>query len=328
MSVKTYLVGRNPNVSQGEIAIKIEDPSKKVSSNHCRITFDGSSFYIEDLISVNGTYVNGKKINSRTLVDINSNIKLGENYIFSLTNPIIQSSLQNSNSMRQTQFETQQSTQKFVIKDQNTGKQLNLSVNTENKFFSFINPFLQYIDNGNFFKNPIIAVYAVFAFLFLLIPFSVLIKSGAFNSDYLTGKDFFALILMWLFIAFNSWVCFQILWNRRKELKNKINESDDYMATPIIAHLIKTLGEVIGTTTVIVGVGMSLILAIFYDGYSNSIYSVVREIPFFNRRIFGNQFLNILIFPLYGYIIIIFFKFLSETISVLTSIANNTKKIK
>jgi len=84
MSVKTYLVGRNPNVSQGEIAININDPSKRVSSNHCRITFDGTNFYIEDLISVNGTYVNGKKITNRTIIDFNSIITLGKNFNFSL----------------------------------------------------------------------------------------------------------------------------------------------------------------------------------------------------------------------------------------------------
>jgi hypothetical protein len=331
MSIKTYLIGRNPNVSQGEIAVKINDPSKKVSSNHCRIIFDGANFFIEDLISVNGTFVDGEKINSRTLVNINSNIKLGENYAFYLTNPIIQSSLQSlqeTQSLNQTQLETPQNSQKFIIKNQNSGKQLNVSLDTDNKFFSFITPYLQYIDNGIFFKNPIISVYAVFAFLFLLIPFSILIKSGVFNNNYLTGKDFFALILMWLFITFNSWVCFQLLWNRRKELKENINASDDYKATPIIAHLVKTLGEVIGTTTVIIGVGMSLILAIFYSGYSGVISSIVRDVPFFNRDFFGNdlQFLNIFIFPIFGYIIIIFFKFLSETISVLPSIANNTKK--
>ena len=327
MSIKTYLVGRNPNVSQGEIAVKINDPSKKVSSNHCRITFDGINFFIEDLISVNGTFVNGKKINTRTPININSDIKLGENYNFSLTHPIIQSTLSTSQNLSQTAFETPKSTQKFVFKDQNSGKQIGVSLNTKSKFFTFIKPYLNYIDNGSFFKNPIIAVYAVLAFLYLLVPFSILIGSNVFNSKYLTGKDFFALILAWLFITFNSWICFQLLWNRRSQLKDNINASHDYKATPIISHIIKTLGEVIGTTFAIVGTGLSLILVIFYSGYSGVINSVAREIPFFDRGLSsGLYFLNIFIYPIIGYLIIILFKFLSETVSVLTSIANNTKK--
>ncbi len=329
MSIKTYLVGRNPNVSQGEIAVKINDPSKKVSSNHCRITYDGANFYIEDLISVNGTYVNGKKINGRTPINMNSNIKLGENYNFSLAHPVIQSTLQNtSQNLDQTAFETPQSTQKFVFKDQNSGKQVDVSLNTKSKFFTFINPFLNYIDNGDFFKKPIIAVYAVFAFLFLLIPFLFIIGSRAFNSTHLTAKDFFALILGWLVIAFNSWICFQLLWNRRKQLKETINASHDYKATPIISHIIKTFGEVLGTTIAIVGTGFSLIGSVFYGGDGGLIlYFISDYMPIFRGFTSGNLFfLNIFIFPIAGYLTIIQFKFLSEIVAVLFSIANNTKK--
>ncbi|MGB3345038.1 MAG: FHA domain-containing protein [Aequorivita sp.] len=96
MSIKSFIIGRNPNASQGEIPITVNDPSKKVSSNHCRITYDGGRFFIEDLISTNGTFVDGTKINTRTEIFESSTITLGPSFLFSLNHPIIQKNI-NSN---------------------------------------------------------------------------------------------------------------------------------------------------------------------------------------------------------------------------------------
>lgn len=98
MQTKIFIVGRNPNVSQGEIPVAVNDPSKKVSGNHCRITFDGNYFYIEDLISTNGTFVDGLRINSRTQISAANRITLGESYLFSLNHPVIQAALSNNSS--------------------------------------------------------------------------------------------------------------------------------------------------------------------------------------------------------------------------------------
>ncbi|MCF6297652.1 MAG: FHA domain-containing protein [Flavobacteriaceae bacterium] len=101
MAQKTFIVGRNPNVSQGEIPIQINDPTKKVSSNHCRITFDGANYFIEDLISTNGTFVNGQKIASKIIVNSNTLITLGRKYPFSTSQLQIQDT--NSNSFTTTE---------------------------------------------------------------------------------------------------------------------------------------------------------------------------------------------------------------------------------
>ena len=49
------LVGRSPNND-----IVINNPA--ISSNHCKITLEGGTYYVEDLDSTNGTYVNEKRI--------------------------------------------------------------------------------------------------------------------------------------------------------------------------------------------------------------------------------------------------------------------------
>lgn len=49
---------------------------KYLSKNHARIFFDEDKFYIEDLKSTNGTYVNGEKISSSHPVRIKDNDKI------------------------------------------------------------------------------------------------------------------------------------------------------------------------------------------------------------------------------------------------------------
>lgn len=44
--------------------IKIDD--EKISKKHCRIEFEGGEYFVEDLTSRNGTYVNNKFISKRT----------------------------------------------------------------------------------------------------------------------------------------------------------------------------------------------------------------------------------------------------------------------
>ncbi len=63
----------------------------------------------------------------------------------------------------------------------------------DNKFFTFIKPYLSFIDNGHLFRKPFSWLYAVLAIGNLLIPFYVLyqaIRNHIF--DYADGKFIFA----------------------------------------------------------------------------------------------------------------------------------------
>jgi ABC-type multidrug transport system ATPase subunit len=57
---KTYLLGRD---SSSDISID----SGRLSRSHLRFSFDGSSWLVEDMGSSNGTYLNGKKIESTSI---------------------------------------------------------------------------------------------------------------------------------------------------------------------------------------------------------------------------------------------------------------------
>ena len=53
------------------------DYDKSVSSKHCEISVRDGKFYIRDLQSANGTYVNGSKILAETEIYSGNILKLG-----------------------------------------------------------------------------------------------------------------------------------------------------------------------------------------------------------------------------------------------------------
>jgi pSer/pThr/pTyr-binding forkhead associated (FHA) protein len=64
------LIGRGDNAT-------IPLGSPKISRRHARLIFDGTRFYLEDLGSTNGTFLNDNRILSRTPLDWGSTIRLG-----------------------------------------------------------------------------------------------------------------------------------------------------------------------------------------------------------------------------------------------------------
>src|SRR5262245_41029438 len=64
-----YILGRNPDC---DIVI----PGHAVSRQHAQITVANDSFFIEDLGSRNGTFVNNQQVNSRTQLKDNDRVKI------------------------------------------------------------------------------------------------------------------------------------------------------------------------------------------------------------------------------------------------------------
>jgi pSer/pThr/pTyr-binding forkhead associated (FHA) protein len=67
---KKTVIGRNPDND-----IVVEEPH--VSHKHCVVLKNGDGFYIEDLESFNGTYVNGQRIKGRVRLRNNDVITFG-----------------------------------------------------------------------------------------------------------------------------------------------------------------------------------------------------------------------------------------------------------
>lgn len=190
----------------------------------------------------------------------------------------------------------------------------------DNKFFTFIKPYLSFIDNGHLYRKPFNWLYTIMAIINLLLPIYILYESingGIFQAQ---AKFVIAFILIWLIITFASWIGFQIWWDRRTKVIVTSEVGDEYLATPVFSHFIQTLGEWFGTWIGIVGFGASLIMTIFLgnDAYA---LSGSMGIGFVESGLLG-----IIIMPVYGFLIIVASRFLAEMFRALAAIAKNTKK--
>jgi hypothetical protein len=85
---KQIIIGRiNSIPEQKSFTPDVTLTSKYISKRHARIFFKGNDYYIVDLDSANGAYVNGKPVRSRVKLADGDEIRLGNVVIkFALTN--------------------------------------------------------------------------------------------------------------------------------------------------------------------------------------------------------------------------------------------------
>jgi len=74
---RDFRLADQTTIGRNTVGCDIILPDKKVSDKHARIQREGEEFVIYDLASMNGTFVNGKKVQKRMLSD-NDEIKVGE----------------------------------------------------------------------------------------------------------------------------------------------------------------------------------------------------------------------------------------------------------
>jgi hypothetical protein len=200
-----------------------------------------------------------------------------------------------------------------------------------NKFFTFISPYLSFIDNGHFFRKPFSWLYTLFAIINLILPLYILyqlIDSGIFGKDF---KVTIIVLLTWLIIAFAGWISFQLWLDRKAKISFSSDNTSEFVATPAFSHLIQAFGEWVGTWIAIVGCGFALLTTIFIreQGLAlTDIIAIPSEIT--TMQIIGKYIRTgwsyVFLMPIYGFLIIVLTRFLSEQIKALSAIANNTKK--
>ena len=196
-----------------------------------------------------------------------------------------------------------------------------LAMNTENKFFTFIRPYLNLIDTGRLFRNPFSWIYILFAAANILFPLFLVYDVVDRNFfDYADSKLIIVFIFTFLFISFACWLGFQLWLDRKNKVITSSSEDDEFVATHVFSHFVQTFGEWLGTWIAIVGFGVSLIATIVLGDEAGSI-SYVLGMDFIEFGIMG-----IILMPIYGFMIIIVTRFIAEASRALASIANNTKK--
>ena len=176
--------------------------------------------------------------------------------------------------------------------------------------------------NQKYAREPFRWLYAILAILNLLTPIVLLVM--AINNDlfrYGGGRMIAAFILVWLVIAFVSWLGFQIWWNRREKVYAAATAHDDFVAIPVFSHFIQTFGEWAGMFVGIGGALLTLIAAIFLNGDA-SMLRMMGTGAFFG----SGSLIYIVLNPIYGFIIVVVTRAAAETFRALAAIANNTKK--
>jgi hypothetical protein len=190
----------------------------------------------------------------------------------------------------------------------------------DNKFFTFIKPYLSFIDNGHLYRKPFSWLYSLLAVVNLILP--IIIYNKAVDNDIFDTPAKFVIVflLVWIIIAFASWVSFQLWWDRKTKVTTTSVEGDEFVATPVFSHLIQTLGEWLGTWIGIVGFSVAMLTTIVLGDEADYL-SYQIGIPFLKTG-----FLFVILMPIYGFLIIVGTRFLAEQFRALSSIANNTRK--
>ncbi len=74
---RDFRLGRRTTIGRDTVKCDVILSDKKVSERHARIQREGGEFVIYDLASLNGTFVNGKKVQKQLLSD-DDEIMVGE----------------------------------------------------------------------------------------------------------------------------------------------------------------------------------------------------------------------------------------------------------
>ncbi|MDR3350887.1 MAG: hypothetical protein LBN98_04500 [Prevotellaceae bacterium] len=191
------------------------------------------------------------------------------------------------------------------------------------KFLSFFDPFFAYIDTGKIFRKPFAWLYGLFALFNVLLPFIILywMISGELFS-LLSAGQIFGLILLWLVIVVGAWFSVLLWWNRLAKVSNLTGDKDDFVVTPAFAHLMQTFGEWLGGYVAIVGCLSALLSWLFLP--SDVVAQLFSTLGL--GGLFGMGAAGIVVAPLYGFLILIVFRYAAELSRALACIANNTKK--
>lgn len=190
----------------------------------------------------------------------------------------------------------------------------------ENKFFTFIKPYLSFIDNGHLYRKPFSWLYTLLAVVNLILPIYIFYQAadnGIFDAP---AKFIIVFLLVWIIIAFASWISFQLWWDRKSKVITTSSEGDEFVATPVFSHLIQTIGEWLGTWIGIVGFSVALLTTLILGDEG---YYLSRQL---GLGFMKTGFIFIILMPIYGFLIIVATRFLAEQFRALSSIANNTRK--
>lgn len=182
------------------------------------------------------------------------------------------------------------------------------------KLFSYLNLGLEYVDSGRFFRNPFKWIYYIIGVANFAVPF-MMITQLINNSKWMYGKMISMLVLLAIFALVLAFVACYWWIKRGNSLALDAKDGSRFVAIPMISNITQTAGEVVGLWVGVYGFIIVLLALLFTNSYET------------HELTFGYGIWGLLIFPVLGYLIVLFSRFLAELYLALASIANNTRSI-
>jgi hypothetical protein len=186
------------------------------------------------------------------------------------------------------------------------------------KINQFIKNYLDWSnDSKKFIKLFQIIFYSIPA---VLMPIGVLATCFGSGALEYTGGIVKVFAIIWALVF--GYISFKILWSRAKDLLTEV-DTNKYFVIPALAHYLRTYGEVFGAVCFTIPIFLiGVQIAAIGDGFDSYMFY---DVPLMNS-LGSFPIIGIFIFPLYGYFILLFTKLISESLTALVDIANNTSK--
>lgn len=182
------------------------------------------------------------------------------------------------------------------------------------KIFDFIKAGLNYVDNGNLFRQPFKWLYYILGAANVLIPVGIIINLVKY-SEWLPGQVIACMVFLLLLSIPIAFVGAMIWINRGNNLEKEVAGGSRFVAIPIVANLIQTFGEWLGFMIGVGGfVGVLLILL-----FNSEELSYVLPVSGFAYML--------IVYPIAGFLTVVFGRFLAEACLVFASIANHSQSI-
>jgi len=186
-----------------------------------------------------------------------------------------------------------------------------------------LDPFFNYIDSGKFFRQPFKYLYYIIGVLCLIFPIYVLIKlidSGIFSV--FSASVIFAVILVWLLLVAVMIGLFMLWFNRAQRLNILLPEQTKFVAVPVLANFIQTLGEAVGLFVSVFGFVATLIVVLFSLASPE-----IQYVMGYVGLPVGVSFMGAVYLLIVGVVIMLGSRFFSEMVLAIADIANKTDLI-
>lgn len=193
----------------------------------------------------------------------------------------------------------------------------------------WVSRLVDYVGSTDFFRTPLSFFYLVIGVLNLAAPLYLgydLLKGESLNVGLLDlpAKMAIVVTLYWIILLVAGWISFELWRSRVKRLPTAADDQDEFAATPLYAHLVRTSGEWLGLWVATVGFlgGGLMQLAMLTDMMERRDAEALMSalgLPSPGLALAIGA-------PIVGYLLVFSTRALAETISALTAVANNTRR--